>query len=115
MSRALSETIQPSSTRPEDGGDNDVEDGAGVPRGGAAGGGTIADGIAARQPGALTPEIVRRLGIDAMLVDEGEIEDAMLILLVIGKTLVEGAPAPSRAPPRSPYALPLCRPGAITV
>ena len=58
---------------------------------------TIADGIAVRQPGALTLRIVEKLGCDVLLVDEGDIEDAMLILLEVEKTLVEGCPSLYRA------------------
>ena len=46
---------------------------------------SIADGIAVKEPGKLTLEIVRKL------VDEGDIEQAMLLLLEIEKTVVEGA------------------------
>ena len=54
---------------------------------------TIADGIAVREPGKLTLEIVRRKVDDIVLVDEGDIEQAMLLLLEIEKTVVEGAGA----------------------
>jgi threonine dehydratase len=54
---------------------------------------TIADGIAVREPGRLTLEIVRRLVSDVLLVEEGDIEEAMLLLLEIEKTVVEGAGA----------------------
>jgi threonine dehydratase len=52
---------------------------------------TIADGIAVKEPGRLTLEIVRREVDDMLLVDEGDIEEAMLLLLEIEKTVVEGA------------------------
>ena len=55
--------------------------------------GTIAEGIAVGRPGRLTTEIVRRLVDDLMLVDEGHIEQAVLMLLEIEKTVVEGAGA----------------------
>jgi threonine dehydratase len=55
--------------------------------------GTIAEGIAVGQPGRLTREIVRALVDDLVLVDEGEIEQAIVMLLEIEKTLVEGAGA----------------------
>ncbi len=57
------------------------------------GGNTIADGIAVREPGKLTLEIIRALVDDIVLVDEGDIEEAMLLLLEIEKTVVEGAGA----------------------
>ena len=54
---------------------------------------TIADGIAVGQPGRLTREMVARLVDDLVLVDEGDIEQAIVMLLEIEKTLVEGAGA----------------------
>ncbi|MBX9629857.1 MAG: threonine ammonia-lyase [Burkholderiales bacterium] len=54
---------------------------------------TLADGIAVKQPGALTLEIVRRLVDGIVLVDEGDIEAAILLLLEIEKTVAEGAGA----------------------
>jgi threonine dehydratase len=54
---------------------------------------TIAEGIAVGQPGRLTQEVVRRLVDDLVLVDEGDIEQAIVMLLEIEKTLVEGAGA----------------------
>jgi threonine dehydratase len=54
---------------------------------------TIAEGIAVREPGKLTLEIVRNQVDDLILVDEGDIEEAMLLLLEIEKTVVEGAGA----------------------
>ncbi|MFZ3125701.1 MAG: threonine ammonia-lyase [Acidovorax sp.] len=54
---------------------------------------TIAEGIAVGTPGTITQEIVRRLVDDLVLVDEGDIEQAVLMLLEIEKTLVEGAGA----------------------
>ena len=54
---------------------------------------TIAEGIAVGAPGALTVEVIRRLVDDMLLVDEGDIEQAVLMLLEIEKTLVEGAGA----------------------
>ncbi len=54
---------------------------------------TIADGIAVKQPGKLTLAIVRER-VDAMLlVDEDEIEQAVLLLLEVEKTVAEGAGA----------------------
>ena len=52
---------------------------------------TIADGIAVKQPGARTLPIVRDLVSDILLVDEGDIEQAIVLLLEIEKTVVEGA------------------------
>ena len=54
---------------------------------------TIAEGIAVGQPGQITRDIVRRLVDDLVLVDEGDIEQAIVMLLEIDKTLVEGAGA----------------------
>jgi threonine dehydratase len=57
------------------------------------GGPTIAEGIAVKAPGALTLPILRALVTDVLLVDEGDLEEAMLLLLEIEKTVVEGAGA----------------------
>ncbi len=54
---------------------------------------TIAEGIAVGLPGTLTRAIVREHVDDLMLVDEGDIEQAIVMLLEIEKTLVEGAGA----------------------
>jgi threonine dehydratase len=54
---------------------------------------TIAEGIAVGQPGKITREIVRERVDDLVLVDEGDIEQAVLMLLEIEKTVVEGAGA----------------------
>jgi threonine dehydratase len=54
---------------------------------------TIADGIAVGQPGRLTRELIRQRVDDLLLVDEGDIEQAVLMLLEIEKTVVEGAGA----------------------
>ena len=59
----------------------------------AAGGPTIAEGIAVEQPGRLTLPIIRRLVDDVLLVEEARIEAAVLQLLEIEKTVVEGAGA----------------------
>ena len=59
----------------------------------AQGASTIAEGIAVGQPGLITREIVRELVDDIVLVDEGDIEQAIVMLLEIEKTLVEGAGA----------------------
>ncbi len=54
---------------------------------------TIAEGIAVGQPGRITREIVREQVNDLLLVDEGDIEQAVLMLLEIEKTVTEGAGA----------------------
>jgi threonine dehydratase len=54
---------------------------------------TIADGIAVKEPGRLTLPVVRELVSDVLLVDEGDIEQAIVLLLEIEKTVVEGAGA----------------------
>ena len=59
----------------------------------AQGASTIAEGIAVGRPGELTREVIARLVDDLVLVDESEIEQAIVMLLEIEKTLVEGAGA----------------------
>ena len=54
---------------------------------------TIAEGIAVGTPGELPKAIVRERVADWLLVDEGDIEQAIVMLLEIEKTLVEGAGA----------------------
>ena len=54
---------------------------------------TIAEGIAVKEPGQLTKEIIARLVADVVLVDEGDIEQAIVLLLEIEKSMVEGAGA----------------------
>ena len=54
---------------------------------------TIADGIAVGTPGVITRAVIARRVDDLLLVDEGDIEQAMVMLLEIEKTLVEGAGA----------------------
>ena len=54
---------------------------------------TIADGIAVKQPGALTGSILDRLLDDLVVVDDREISDAITFLLERTKLLVEGAGA----------------------
>ena len=54
---------------------------------------SIAEGIAVGTPGKITQAIVRELVDDMLLVDEGDIEQAIVMLLEIEKTLVEGAGA----------------------
>ena len=58
---------------------------------------TIAEGIAVKEPGRLTREIVARNVSEILLVDEGDIEQAIVLLLEIEKTVVEGAGAASLA------------------
>ena len=58
---------------------------------------TIADGIAVKTPGALTGPIVRRCVDEMLLVDEGDIEQAIVLLLEIEKTVAEGAGAAALA------------------
>jgi len=55
--------------------------------------GTFAEGIAVTQPGALTLPVIRKLVDDVLLVEESEIEAAVLLLLEVEKTVVEGAGA----------------------
>jgi threonine dehydratase len=57
------------------------------------GGATIADGIAVKAPGRLTLPILRELLTDALVVGEGQLERAVLLLLEVEKTVVEGAGA----------------------
>ena len=54
---------------------------------------TIADGIGVKSPGELTLPIIKALVDDVVLVSEDDIEQAMLMLLEIEKTVVEGAGA----------------------
>jgi threonine dehydratase len=54
---------------------------------------TIADGIAVKAPGALTLPLIRERVADVLLVGEDDIEQAILMLLEIEKTVVEGAGA----------------------
>ena len=58
---------------------------------------TIAEGIAVKSPGNITRPIVQRLVDDIVLVSEGDLEHAILLLLEIEKTVVEGAGAASLA------------------
>ncbi|MBW2202376.1 MAG: pyridoxal-phosphate dependent enzyme, partial [Deltaproteobacteria bacterium] len=53
--------------------------------------GTFAEGIAVSKPGSLTLPVVREFVDEILLVDENEIEAAVLLLLEIEKTVVEGA------------------------
>ncbi|MGE8660208.1 MAG: threonine ammonia-lyase [Achromobacter sp.] len=54
---------------------------------------TIAEGIAVKSPGALTQPIVAKLVDHIELVSEADIEHAIVVLLEIEKTVVEGAGA----------------------
>jgi threonine dehydratase len=54
---------------------------------------TIADGIAVKAPGSVTLPIIKDRVSDILLVDEGDIEQAIVMLLEIEKTVVEGAGA----------------------
>ncbi|MBN9370179.1 threonine ammonia-lyase [Hydrogenophaga sp. YM1] len=54
---------------------------------------TIAEGIAVGTPGEINLPLVRERVDDLLLVDEGDIEQAIVMLLEIEKTLVEGAGA----------------------
>lgn len=58
-----------------------------------AGGNTIAEGIAVGSPGERTQALARRYVDDWLIVDEEDIEQAIVMLLDIEKTLVEGAGA----------------------
>jgi threonine dehydratase len=57
------------------------------------GGSTIAEGIAVGQPGLITRRLIAERVDDMVLVDEGDIEQALVMLLEVEKTLVEGAGA----------------------
>jgi threonine dehydratase len=57
------------------------------------GGSTIAEGIAVKQPGDLTLEVIRRLVDDILIVSEESIEEAINFFLSIEKTVTEGAGA----------------------
>ena len=54
---------------------------------------SIAEGIAVGSPGQIPLAIIARLVDDLVLVDEGDIEQAIVMLLEVEKTLVEGAGA----------------------
>jgi threonine dehydratase len=56
-------------------------------------GSTIAEGIAVSSPGKIALAIIARLVNDLLLVDEGDIEHAIVMLLEVEKTLTEGAGA----------------------
>ena len=54
---------------------------------------TIAEGIAVKSPGTLTLPIIQELVDEILLVDEGQIEEAVEMLLEVEKSVVEGAGA----------------------
>ena len=54
---------------------------------------TVAEGIAVKEPGELATTILRELVLEVVLVSERELEDTILLLLQIEKTVVEGAGA----------------------
>jgi threonine dehydratase len=54
---------------------------------------SIADGISVREPGLITKALVKEWVDDVILVEESAIEEAILALLEIEKTVVEGAGA----------------------
>jgi len=56
-------------------------------------GDTLAEGIAVRQPGALTSKLVEKYVDDIVLVSEPELERAVSLLISIEKTVAEGAGA----------------------
>ncbi|MEZ4334874.1 MAG: threonine ammonia-lyase [Myxococcota bacterium] len=58
---------------------------------------TIAEGIAVKRPGERTREILRRLAREIVLVSEIDLEEAVLALLEIEKTVSEGAGAAALA------------------
>jgi threonine dehydratase len=71
-----------------------VQAAACAPLTGATGFGfTIADGIAVKQPGALTTPILRELLDDVVAVDDERISEAIVLLLERTKLVVEGAGA----------------------
>ena len=60
-------------------------------------GDTIAEGIAVKKPGTVTPDIIRRVVDDILLVPERDIETAVSLYLQIEKTVAEGAGAAALA------------------
>ncbi len=57
------------------------------------GGDTLAEGIAVKEPGTFTSQVLRRLLDDMVLVSESALERAVSLLLQIEKTVAEGAGA----------------------
>ena len=58
---------------------------------------TLAEGIAVKQPGRITRDIVSASGTDIVLVEEGGIESAIVLLAEAEKLVVEGAGAAALA------------------
>jgi threonine dehydratase len=58
---------------------------------------TIAEGIAVKEPGRYTLPVVRQLVDRILLADEADIEEAVLLLLEVEKTVAEGAGTASLA------------------
>jgi threonine dehydratase len=58
-----------------------------------SGGDTLAEGIAVKEPGEFTSQVLAGLLDEFLLVSEGQIETALALLLQIEKTVVEGAGA----------------------
>ncbi len=54
---------------------------------------TIAEGIAVKEPGVLTSEIIRQTVNEILLADESQIESALAQILEVEKVVVEGAAA----------------------
>ncbi|MGH7153460.1 MAG: threonine ammonia-lyase [Acetobacteraceae bacterium] len=59
----------------------------------SVGGATIAEGIAVRDTGAVPLDIIRRLGIEVLVVPEHAVEQAIGLLIEGGKVVAEGAGA----------------------
>jgi threonine dehydratase len=57
------------------------------------GGDTLAEGIAVKEPGVFTSRVIAEVVDDIVLVSEGDLENAVSLLLQIEKTVVEGAGA----------------------
>jgi threonine dehydratase len=57
------------------------------------GGDTLAEGIAVKEPGGFTSQVLRKLLDDIVLVSEASLETAVSLLLQIEKTVAEGAGA----------------------
>ena len=57
------------------------------------GGDTLAEGIAVKEPGRFTGDVIEQLVDDILLVEESALEHAVSLLLQIEKTVVEGAGA----------------------
>jgi threonine dehydratase len=62
-----------------------------------SGGQTIAEGIAVKKPGERTRAIVERLVSEILLADESALEQAVLLLMEVEKTVAEGAGAAALA------------------